>query len=471
MVIADLAAIGDDNILDPASADAAYRKEQLRKLQDEVIELEDVRAGVSITDLGLNDFRMDLLGYIKEHGDLDTPPEGSARRRPGRPGQGTQAGRHLRAAQRGRRREHRPRQPPPPALPRLPRRRRQRDRRPHRGEAPARPDPCRLPPVRRTSRCGHACLQRGDRRRRRDGQVLRTAHRGHPVDDRGHRRTRPRQPLHRRPNDSPQPGHRRRRRLRADRLPRRRRSGAGRAHDGASLPVAESGGVRPGRAKDQVLRTQPVSDQRSRTASLPTSERITWAYKLAESTINLPGSVEVPRSRSSRSKPRATTSRRACSPRSTRRSERRSSSRSAEGRAPTEPSVWSPPTSSSAAGAPKLGPYFSTDWQPASGDRVPLPTAIDLTSMYTALLQPLTPVASRAGENVSDVVGRLTTVRSLEREIAALERKLRNEPQLNRKVELRRTLKTKQARSWTRRARPQPGRGQHELRTTVEKLE
>lgn len=76
MVIADLAAVGDDNILDPASGDAAYRKEQLRKLQDEVIELEDVRAGVSITDLGLNDFRMDLLGYINEHGALDTLPKG-----------------------------------------------------------------------------------------------------------------------------------------------------------------------------------------------------------------------------------------------------------------------------------------------------------------------------------------------------------------------------------------------------------
>lgn len=76
MVIADLAAVGDDNILDPASADATYRKEQLRKLQDEVIELEDVRAGVSITDLGLNDFRMDLLGYINEHGALDTLPKG-----------------------------------------------------------------------------------------------------------------------------------------------------------------------------------------------------------------------------------------------------------------------------------------------------------------------------------------------------------------------------------------------------------
>lgn len=76
MVIADLAAVGDDNILDPASADAAYRKEQLRKLQDEVIELEDVRSGVSITDLGLNDFRMDLLGYAKEHGDLEPSPKG-----------------------------------------------------------------------------------------------------------------------------------------------------------------------------------------------------------------------------------------------------------------------------------------------------------------------------------------------------------------------------------------------------------
>lgn len=76
MVIADLAAVGDDNILDPASADAAYRKEQLRKLQDEVIELEDVRSGVSITDLGLNDFRMDLLSYVKEHGDLDSIPMG-----------------------------------------------------------------------------------------------------------------------------------------------------------------------------------------------------------------------------------------------------------------------------------------------------------------------------------------------------------------------------------------------------------
>jgi hypothetical protein len=41
-----------------------------------VIELEDVRTGMSITDLGLNDFRMDLLNHIKEHGELEHLPNG-----------------------------------------------------------------------------------------------------------------------------------------------------------------------------------------------------------------------------------------------------------------------------------------------------------------------------------------------------------------------------------------------------------
>ena len=76
MTIADLAATGDDNVLSTQANDVAYRKEQLRRLQDEVIELEDVKTGVSITDLGLNDFRMDLLNYVKAHGDLSHMPGG-----------------------------------------------------------------------------------------------------------------------------------------------------------------------------------------------------------------------------------------------------------------------------------------------------------------------------------------------------------------------------------------------------------
>jgi hypothetical protein len=76
MHIVDITGTGDDNVLSAHSNDVAYRKEQLRRLQDEVIELEDLKTGVNITDLGLNDFRMDLLNYIKENGDMDHLPNG-----------------------------------------------------------------------------------------------------------------------------------------------------------------------------------------------------------------------------------------------------------------------------------------------------------------------------------------------------------------------------------------------------------
>lgn len=76
MMIADVTATGDDNVLSAQANDVSYRKEQLRRLQEEVIELEDLKTGVSITDLGLNDFRMDLLNYVKTHGDLGNVPNG-----------------------------------------------------------------------------------------------------------------------------------------------------------------------------------------------------------------------------------------------------------------------------------------------------------------------------------------------------------------------------------------------------------
>lgn len=76
MVIADVTATGDDNMLSAEANDLAFRKEQLQRLQDEVIDLEDVKTGVSITDLGLNDFRMDLVRYVKENGALENAPKG-----------------------------------------------------------------------------------------------------------------------------------------------------------------------------------------------------------------------------------------------------------------------------------------------------------------------------------------------------------------------------------------------------------
>src|SRR5699024_4518931 len=72
MMVMDMTATGEDNVLSNKSNDLEYRKAQLKKLQDEeVLDLEDMNSGVSITDLGLNEFRMDLLNYIKENGELD----------------------------------------------------------------------------------------------------------------------------------------------------------------------------------------------------------------------------------------------------------------------------------------------------------------------------------------------------------------------------------------------------------------
>lgn len=76
MVIADVTATGDDNVLSAESNDLAFRKQQLERMQEEVIDLEDVKTGVSITDMGLNDFRMDLVNYVKEHGELTQAPKG-----------------------------------------------------------------------------------------------------------------------------------------------------------------------------------------------------------------------------------------------------------------------------------------------------------------------------------------------------------------------------------------------------------
>ena len=70
MALVDATATGDDNLLTSEQADLDYRKEQLKKLQDgELQDLEDVDGSIAITDLGLNEFRMDMIAYIKEHGE------------------------------------------------------------------------------------------------------------------------------------------------------------------------------------------------------------------------------------------------------------------------------------------------------------------------------------------------------------------------------------------------------------------
>jgi hypothetical protein len=92
MVIADASATGSDNPLDPKANEISYRKEQLRRLQDEVIEMEDLKTGISITDLGLNDFRMDLVSYMNEHGDPSRTPNGMHAIVPADPARGLMPG-------------------------------------------------------------------------------------------------------------------------------------------------------------------------------------------------------------------------------------------------------------------------------------------------------------------------------------------------------------------------------------------
>lgn len=76
MKIVDLTATGDDNMLSAEKAELEYRKNQLKRLQEEVVDIEDMTSGISIMDLGLNDFRMDLVEYIKRHPEIERAPLG-----------------------------------------------------------------------------------------------------------------------------------------------------------------------------------------------------------------------------------------------------------------------------------------------------------------------------------------------------------------------------------------------------------
>lgn len=77
MKISVMTSTGDDDLINPEEkGDLAYRKQQLKRLQEEVVDMEDMSGSISIMDLGLNEFRLDLLEYVKNHGDLDKKPKG-----------------------------------------------------------------------------------------------------------------------------------------------------------------------------------------------------------------------------------------------------------------------------------------------------------------------------------------------------------------------------------------------------------
>ena len=78
MKLSVMTSTGDENPIDAEEkGDLEYRRAQLKRLQTEVVDIEDMASGVSIQDLGLNEFRLDLLAYLKRHGgDIESAPKG-----------------------------------------------------------------------------------------------------------------------------------------------------------------------------------------------------------------------------------------------------------------------------------------------------------------------------------------------------------------------------------------------------------
>ena len=82
MVLLDISATGEENLIETTDAgqmkDLEYRRRQLEQLQNEVVDAEDLGGGISITDMTLNDFRMDLAEYLKGYAQsLEAMPPGA----------------------------------------------------------------------------------------------------------------------------------------------------------------------------------------------------------------------------------------------------------------------------------------------------------------------------------------------------------------------------------------------------------
>ncbi len=77
MRISVMTSTGDDDLINAEEkGDLEYRRNQLKRLQEEVVDIEEMSDGISIMDLGLNEFRMDLLEYKKTHSDIERAPHG-----------------------------------------------------------------------------------------------------------------------------------------------------------------------------------------------------------------------------------------------------------------------------------------------------------------------------------------------------------------------------------------------------------
>jgi hypothetical protein len=78
--------------------------------------------------------------------------------------------------------------------------------------------------------------------------------------------------------------------------------------------------------------------------------------------------------------------------------------------------------------------YFESAWLPSEAPRTPLPVVFDLEVLYSHMLTPLMPFASRPGEGLQARMERMELIGSKQRELEKCEARLRMEKQFNRKV-------------------------------------
>lgn len=88
-----------------------------------------------------------------------------------------------------------------------------------------------------------------------------------------------------------------------------------------------------------------------------------------------------------------------------------------------------------------LSSYYATDWMPAATARTPMPLALDMAQLYSALLQGLMPLPARPQESLPEWVARVKQAQAKHREIEKIQARLNKEKQFNRKVEINATLR------------------------------
>jgi len=177
-------------------------------------------------------------------------------------------------------------------------------------------------------------------------------------------------------------------------------------------------------------------------------ERIVWAYKLADETINLRGTSTVPEIQVFQVAAKADDVSDDILIAIDKSIKYPLLFEVSSGREPRQARLTASYKQLNTA-APKLSPYFTTGWLPAGTRRQPLPPAIDLEGLYHGLISPIVPVPQRHGESVEETIIRIEQTRRLQREVDVLERKMKTELQLNRKIELHRQLRAKHAKLTT----------------------